>query len=151
MIKKYILPALLFATFACNQTQKTNQIKLNRLAYPNTKIATQTDDYFGTQIVDPYRWLENDTATDVIQWVKEENEVTQNYLGQIPYRTQIKNRLTEIWDYPKYSSPFKEGDWYYFFKNEGITFKSCINIRSICNGSKGIKTEVSFIGFSEIP
>ena len=71
MIKKYILPALLFATFACNQTQKTNQIKLNRLPYPTTKIATQTDDYFGTQIADPYHWLENDTATDVIQGVKE--------------------------------------------------------------------------------
>jgi prolyl oligopeptidase len=126
MIKKYILPALLFATFACNQTQKTNQIKLNRLPYPTTKIATQTDDYFGTQIVDPYRWLENDTATDVIQWVKEENEVTQNYLGQIPYRNQIKNRLTEIWDYPKYSSPFKEGDWYYFFKNEGLQNQSIL-------------------------
>ncbi len=126
MIKKYILPALLFATFACNQTQKTNQIKLNRLPYPTTKIATQTDDYFGTQIVDPYRWLENDTATDVIQWVKEENEVTQNYLGQIPYRTQIKNRLTEIWNFPKYSSPFKEGDWYYFFKNEGLQNQSIL-------------------------
>lgn len=126
MNKNYILPTLLFATFACNQTQKTNHIKLNRLPYPITKIATQTDDYFGIQIADPYRWLENDTATDVIQWVKEENEVTQNYLGQIPYRTQIKNRLTEIWDYPKYSSPFKEGEWYYFFKNEGLQNQSIL-------------------------
>lgn len=126
MIKKYILPALLFATFACNQIQKTNQIKLNRLPYPTTKIVTQSDNYFGTQIADQYRWLENDTASDVIQWVKEENEVTQNYLGQIPYRTQIKNRLTEIWNYPKYSSPFKEGDWYYFFKNEGLQNQSTL-------------------------
>ncbi|MES2381409.1 MAG: prolyl oligopeptidase family serine peptidase [Bacteroidota bacterium] len=126
MLKKYILPFTFVATFACNQAPKHEQKKLTMLPYPQAKTDSQTDNYHGTAIADPYRWLENDTAADVIDWVKEENKVTQNYLGQIPYRTQIKNRLTEIWDYPKYSSPFKEGDWYYFFKNEGLQNQSIL-------------------------
>jgi prolyl oligopeptidase len=126
MIKKYLFPFTFLAAIACNQAPKNEQKKLSMLPYPKTKTVNQTDNYHGTNINDPYRWLENDTATDVIDWVKEENNVTQNYLGQIPYRTQIKNRLTEIWDFPKYSSPFKEGDWYYFFKNEGLQNQSIL-------------------------
>ncbi|MBJ7427893.1 MAG: S9 family peptidase, partial [Bacteroidia bacterium] len=135
MIKKYLLPLTVIATIACNQATKTVQKKLNMLSYPKAKTVNQTDNYHGTSIADPYRWLENDTAQEVIEWVKEENKVTQNYLGQIPYRTNIKNRLTEIWDYPKYSSPFKEGNWYYFFKNEGL------QNQSILYRQKGLKGE----------
>jgi len=124
MIKKHLLPFTFLAVIACNQTPKNEQKKLSMLPYPKIKTETQTDNYHGIQIADPYRWLENDTASDVIDWVNEENKITQNYLGQIPYRAKIKNRLTEIWDFPKYSSPFKEGDWYYFFKNEGLQNQS---------------------------
>ena len=126
MIKKYLFPFTFLAVIACNQTPKNELKKPSMLPYPETKIVIQTDNYHGNNINDPYRWLENDTASDVIDWVKEENNITQNYLGQIPYRTQIKNRLTEIWDFPKYSSPFKEGDWYYFFKNEGLQNQSIL-------------------------
>jgi prolyl oligopeptidase len=126
MIKKHLLPFTFLAVIACNQTPKNEQKKLSMLPYPKIKTETQTDNYHGIQIADPYRWLENDTASDVIDWVKEENKITQNYLGQIPYRAIIKNRLTEIWDFPKYSSPFKEGDWYYFFKNEGLQNQSIL-------------------------
>lgn len=111
------------ALLACN---KPEQKQLNMMPYPDTKKDNTVDNYFGTQVADPYRWLENDTASDVIAWVKSQNEVTQNYLGQIPYRDKIKQRLTQIWDYPKYSSPFKEGDWYYFFKNEGLQNQSIL-------------------------
>jgi prolyl oligopeptidase len=100
--------------------------KPSSMQYPQAKRTDVTDTYFGTQVADPYRWLENDTAADVLTWVKQENAVTQQYLSQIPYRDRIKKRLTEIWDYPKYSSPFKEGDWYYFFKNEGLQNQSVL-------------------------
>jgi prolyl oligopeptidase len=105
---------------------KSKQKMITTMAYPETKRGDVVDDYFGTKVADPYQWLENDTAADVQAWVKAENEVTQNYLSQIPYRDQIKKRLTDVWDYPKYSSPFKEGDWYYFFKNEGLQNQSIL-------------------------
>lgn len=105
------------------------------MAYPETTKGDVVDDYFGTKVADPYQWLENDTAADVQAWVKAENEVTQNYLSQIPYRETIKNRLTQIWDFPKYSSPFKEGDWYYFFKNEGLQNQSILYRQKGLNGN----------------
>ncbi|CAN5805733.1 prolyl oligopeptidase family serine peptidase [soil metagenome] len=88
--------------------------------YPSTKTVTQTDDFFGTIVADPYRWLENDMADDTKAWVKEQNNLTQDYLQQIPFRDAIKKRLTELWNYEKYSAPFKEGDHTYFYKNDGL-------------------------------
>lgn len=88
--------------------------------YPATKTITQTDDFFGTKVSDPYRWLENDMADDTKDWVKEENKVTDQYLSQIPFRSAIKQRLTELWNYEKYTAPFKEGDYTYFYKNDGL-------------------------------
>ena len=72
------------------------------------------DDYFGTKVSDPYRWLENDTAADVKHWVEAENKVTADYLSKIPYRGAIKKRLTDIWNYERYSSPFRAGEYYFF-------------------------------------
>src|SRR6478609_872632 len=112
--------AVLVAGFQA-QAQKPSSMQ-----YPQAKRTDVTDTYFGTKVPDSYRWLENDTAADVTRWVKQENGVTQQYLAQIPYRDRIKKRLTEIWDYPKYTSPFKEGDWYYFFKNEGLQNQSVL-------------------------
>lgn len=120
------------AIIACG---KTKQPALTVMPYPETKRDSVTDTYFGTTIADPYRWLENDTAADVLSWVKAENEVTQHYLTQIPFRDRIKKRLTEIWDYPKYSSPFKEGDWYYFFKNNGLENQSVLYRQKGLNGT----------------
>jgi len=102
------------------------QNKMINNIYPETKKGNVVDDYFGTKISDPYQWLENDTAIDVMSWVDEQNKTTQNYLSQIPFRDKLKSRLTEIWNYPKYSSPFKEGDYYYFFKNDGLQNQSVL-------------------------
>lgn len=102
------------------------QQKLNTLSYPQSRAGATVDNYFGTKVADPYQWLENDTAAEVINWVKEQNKVTRKYLGQIPYRDQLKTRLTEIWNFPKYSSPFKEGEWYYFYKNSGLENQSIL-------------------------
>src|SRR5690606_29117105 len=93
---------------------------ISMLPYPETKKVEITDNYFGTAVVDPYRWLEDDMADDTKAWVAEENKVTQNYLSQIPFRDAIKDRLTELWNYEKFSAPFKEGDYTYFYKNDGL-------------------------------
>ena len=90
------------------------------MPYPKTKKEQVVDTYFGVKVPDPYRWLENDTATDTKNWVVEENKVTQDYLSQIPYREDIKKHLEELWNYEKYSSPFKEGKYTYFYKNDGL-------------------------------
>lgn len=100
-------------TFAQNMNIKT-------LPYPQTKKVDTVDTYFGTPVPDPYRWLENDQAADTKAWVKEENKVTQDYLGQIPYRDAIHKRLEVLWNYEKYSAPFKEGKYTYFYKNDGL-------------------------------
>ncbi|WP_439880645.1 prolyl oligopeptidase family serine peptidase [Pontibacter sp. MBLB2868] len=98
------------------------------LDYPDTKKVDQVDNYFGTQVADPYRWLETHTE-EVEEWIEEENEVTQNYLNSIDFRDNIKKRLTEIWNYPKYGAPFKEGGKYYFFKNDGLQNQSVLYVQ----------------------
>jgi len=95
-------------------------ISFSQLKYPDTKKVDQQDDYFGTVVKDPYRWLENDNSAETKEWVEAENHVTQNYLSKIPFHDKVKNRLEEMWNYAKYSSPFKEGEYYYFYKNDGL-------------------------------
>jgi prolyl oligopeptidase len=91
-----------------------------KLTYPETKRGEIVDDYFGTKVPDPYRWLEDDNAPEVAAWVEAENKVTFGYLNQIPYRQQIKERLTKLLNYPKYSAPARRGDWFFFTKNDGL-------------------------------
>ncbi|MDW8158518.1 MAG: prolyl oligopeptidase family serine peptidase, partial [Bacteroidia bacterium] len=90
------------------------------LAYPPTPRENVVDVYFGTKVEDPYRWLEYDTAQNVKDWIKAQNKVTFEYLSQIPYREKIKKRLNEIYNYAKYSAPQKVGEYYFFFKKEGL-------------------------------
>jgi len=94
--------------------------------YPETRKSDQKDIFFGTTVADPYRWLEDDMSEETKDWVKRENAVTDAYLGQIPFRDEIKKRLTELWNYEKYSAPFKEGDYTYFFKNDGLQNQSVL-------------------------
>mgnify|MGYP000628013444 CR=1 FL=1 len=90
------------------------------IMYPETKKGTVSDTYFGTDVADPYRWLEDDRSEETGAWVKAENKVTFDYLAQIPYRDQLKERLGELWNYEKVGSPFKEGKYTYFYKNDGL-------------------------------
>ena len=99
---------------------------LSQIRYPETKKTGQVDDYFGTKVRDPYRWLEDDNSEETQQWVKAENEITDAYLSSIPFYNKVKKRLEEMWNYAKYSSPFKEGDWYYFYKNDGLQNQSVL-------------------------
>ncbi len=88
--------------------------------YPDTEKKPVTDRYFDTEVIDNYRWLEDDLSEDTAEWVAEQNEVTFSYLDQIPYRAQLADRLQSIWDYPKQTAPFKEGDFTYFYRNTGL-------------------------------
>ena len=103
--------------------QSQNQSKLN---YPETKKVDTLTDYFGTKVKDPYRWLEDDRSEETENWVKRQNEVTFDYLENIPYRNKLKDRLTKLWDYEKLSAPFTEGGKIYFFKNDGLQNQSVL-------------------------
>jgi prolyl oligopeptidase len=98
----------------------------NSITYPETKKGTTVDTYFGTQISDPYRWLEDDKSAETMAWVKEQNKVTYDYLSQIPYRDELKNRLEKLWNYKKISAPFKEGNYTYYYKNDGLQNQSIL-------------------------
>ncbi|RYY52572.1 MAG: S9 family peptidase [Chitinophagaceae bacterium] len=91
-----------------------------QVVYPKTSKQVVTDDYHGTKVEDPYRWLEDDNAEATKAWVKEENAATFGYLKTIPFRDDVRRRLEELWNYPKYSSPSEKGGYYYFFKNDGL-------------------------------
>lgn len=92
----------------------------NTMTYPKTNKAEVSDTYFGTTINDPYRWLEDDRSAETKAWVEAQNRVTQNYLSAIPFRNAIKQRLEKLWNYEKFTAPFKEGAYTYFYKNDGL-------------------------------
>jgi len=94
--------------------------------YPETTKKTVVDTLFGTEIIDNYRWLEDDKSAETENWVKAQNEVTFDYLKNIPYREALKNRLSELWNYEKVGTPFKEGVYTYFYKNNGLQNQSVV-------------------------
>ncbi|MCJ8319492.1 MAG: prolyl oligopeptidase family serine peptidase [Colwellia sp.] len=98
-----------------NKVQTTYKVN-----YPSTKKGSVVDSYFGQQVADPYRWLEDDRSTETGDWVKSQNKVTFDYLANIPYREAIQKRLTTLWDYEKVGAPFTEGNYQYFYKNDGL-------------------------------
>ena len=94
------------------------------LDYPETRKVEQVDDYHGTKVADPYRWLEDDNSAETKQWVEAENKVTFAYLDKIPYRAQVKQRLEQLFNYPKYSAPFFKGELLFYSKNDGLQNQS---------------------------
>lgn len=119
-MKKLIIPFLAFALVffaSCKEKSNKRNIKVN---YPETEKKPVIDTYFGAQVTDNYRWLEDDRSKETEGWVKTQNEVTFDYLKKIPYREQLKNRLTELWNYEKIGSPFIEGSYTYYYKNNGL-------------------------------
>lgn len=113
-----LVPAILvLALIGCKDEEKKETITVT---YPQTKKVDTVDTYFGVEVKDPYRWLEDDRSAETEAWVKAENEVTFNYLNQIPFRDELKQRLTDLWNYEKVGPPFHEGDYTYFYKNNGL-------------------------------
>ncbi|MGB3073994.1 MAG: prolyl oligopeptidase family serine peptidase [Chitinophagales bacterium] len=130
-----------------------------QLKYPDTKKGDQADDYFGTKVSDPYRWLEDDNSAETKEWVTAQNKVTFNYLSQIPYRDQIRTRITEIYNYPRTSAPYRSGEYYFFTKNDGLQPQSVYVYQKGLTGEPSTfidpnamnaagTTSVNFIGFS---
>lgn len=106
--------------------QHSSTKEKSSMTYPKTKKTDVADTYFGTSVPDPYRWLEDDRSAETKEWVEAQNKVTQNYLNKIPFRTDIKNRLSDLWNYEKFSAPFKEGQFTYFYKNDGLQNQSVL-------------------------
>jgi len=106
-----------------------------KLTYPESKRVDQFDDYFGTRVPDPYRWLEDENSAATKSWVDAQNVVTFTYLDKIPYREKLKARLTELSNYPRISAPFRRGDTYFFTKNDGLQNQSVYYIQTGVNGT----------------
>jgi prolyl oligopeptidase len=96
------------------------------LTYPTTRQADQVDDYHGTKVADPYRWLEDPDSDETKAWVEAQNKVTFGYLEDIPQRESLKQRITKLWNYEKYGIPYKEGNRYFYFKNDGLQNQSVL-------------------------
>ena len=106
--------------------------------YPETKKVDHTDTDFGVEVKDAYRWLENDLGEDTKKWVIEQNKATYAYLNEIPLRTQLKQSLTDIWNYEKISTPSKEGDYTYYYKNDGLQQHSVLYRKLGENGTEEV-------------
>jgi prolyl oligopeptidase len=96
------------------------------IAYPESRKSSQRDTLHGVVVEDPYRWLEDDLSAETADWVGRQNKVTNAYLDQISYRNSIKERLTKLWNYEKYSAPFPRGAYTYFYKNDGLQNQSVL-------------------------
>ncbi|WP_417859794.1 prolyl oligopeptidase family serine peptidase [Winogradskyella sediminis] len=118
-MRKLLLSALVL-TFFVSCKNETETVKKTTINYPETHTIDTVDTYFGEDVKDPYRWLEDDRSDETEAWVKAQNEVTFGYLDQIPYREELKERLRKLWNYEKIGAPFVEGDYTYFYKNDGL-------------------------------
>ena len=126
-MKKTILLLSGIMVMSCTPQQK-------KLTYPKAEKVDTVDVYFGTEVADPYRWLENDTSAATAAWVEAENKVTNEYLAQIPFRKQLLERLTNLASYEKIGAPFKKHGKYYFYKNDGLQNQSVLYVQDSLEG-----------------
>ncbi|QQU01946.1 S9 family peptidase [Myroides odoratus] len=117
---------LLVATLIISCKNEGAKEQVADIQYPETKKGDVVDTYFEVEVADPYRWLEDDRSEETAAWVKAQNEVTNGYLAQIPFRDQLKKQMEEAWNYEKIGAPFKEGKYTYFFKNDGLQNQSIL-------------------------
>jgi prolyl oligopeptidase len=119
---KYLFPGILIlATMSCSSP--------TGFSYPETRKEPVTDTYHGTEVADPYRWLEDDRSEETEAWVKAQNEVTFSYLDHIPFRDELRERMTRLWNYPRMSAPDREGDLYFYSYNSGLQNQSIIYLK----------------------
>ncbi|WP_271782575.1 prolyl oligopeptidase family serine peptidase [Aquimarina algiphila] len=121
MRKTLFALSIVVLMIACkNETKEETTKTTIALNYPETKKVDTVDTYFGTEVQDPYRWLEDDRSEETENWVANQNKTTFGYLENIPFRSDLKKRLSDLWNYEKVGSPFKEGEYTYFYKNDGL-------------------------------
>ena len=119
-MKKLMLPIITALVLVGCNNSNISKNQTNTVTYPKTKKVDTVTNYFGTQVKDPYRWLEDDMSEETARWVEDQNKTTFGYLENIPFREELKQRLTTLWNYEKVGAPFKEGDYSYFYKNDGL-------------------------------
>ena len=119
-MKKLMLPIITALVLVGCKSTNVSINQTNTVTYPKTKKVDTVTNYFGTQVKDPYRWLEDDMSEETARWVEDQNKTTFGYLENIPFREELKQRLTTLWNYEKVGAPFKEGDYSYFYKNDGL-------------------------------
>jgi len=149
----------IFSHCATPETETASKNTIIPVNYPTTKKTDQVDTYHDTEIKDEYRWLEDDNADDTKAWVGEQNKVTKGYLDKIPFRDKLRERYEELYNYPKLSSPFKAGEYYFFYKNDGLQNQSVIYYQKGLEGEPEVfidpnafsedgTTAISLAGFS---
>ena len=106
----------------------------SRVKYPDTRRVDTVDVYFGEQVADPYRWLEDDRSQETAEWVKAQNKITHDYLNKIPFRADVKKRITELANFTQWGTPFKIQDKYYYFKNDGLQNQSVLYVQDSMDG-----------------
>ncbi len=119
-MKKLMIPIITALVLVGCNNSNVSKNQTNTVTYPKTKKVDTVTNYFGTQVKDPYRWLEDDMSEETARWVEDQNKTTFGYLENIPFREELKQRLTTLWNYEKVGAPFKEGDYSYFYKNDGL-------------------------------
>jgi len=110
-------------------------VSAGTIGYPLTRTSDQVDEYFGERIADPYRWLEDDTSAETAAWVAEQNQATFDHLAAIPFRDALRERIRALYDYPRYSSPSRIGEHYFFTKNDGLQNQSVIYVQKGLDGA----------------
>jgi len=121
-----LVVAVAFAvSFAVSSAQSQSTVA-KKLTYPTARQSDVVDDYHGTKVPDPYRWMEDPVSQETMTWVEAENKLTRDFLDGVPERAAIEERLTRLWNYPRYSLPFKRGDRYFFSKNDGLQNQSVL-------------------------
>ncbi len=124
----YLLPLIaLIMLYSCDDKKK--------ITYPEAKKVDTVDVYFGMEVPDPYRWLEDDNSAETAEWVHVQDSITTAYLAGIPFRDALEKRMTGLWNYPKYQVPFKEGDRYFYFKNDGLQNQSVLYMQDNLDAS----------------
>ncbi|MDE2976760.1 MAG: S9 family peptidase, partial [Acidobacteriota bacterium] len=119
-----LLPALVLPLLACS----SDTFDPGPVEYPDTRIVDQVDDYFGVQVADPYRWLEDLDGEETAAWVAAQNAVAEPFLGALPGREAIEERLRAIWNYERWSTPGKRGERYFYSHNDGLQDQSVVYV-----------------------
>ena len=136
MIKYFLL---LLISISCFSYQKINDtLEQTQIIYPETRTVLQEDDYHGTNVKDPYRWLEDIDSEEVLNWTYAQQSFTESYLNKIPFIDKIEDRLKERWDYSRMSMPFHRGNRYFFYQNTGLQNHSVLFYKDGIDGEKKI-------------
>ena len=135
MSLRHSIVAILVVGASVSVVAQNHNAANSKFDYPEVKTVEHFDDYFGTKVADPYRWMEDLNSPEVKQWVQEENKVTFGYLETIPQRQAIKRRLEEVWNYERYNAPVKHGGRYFYTKNDGLQNQSVLYVLDSLDGS----------------